>query len=160
MYLISASHVILSWASSQTLKLDNLVEHPKSCAGDENPTKNWKTEHGFVWWDFHLGSWRNMFYSILRCHSWDLGENVFLQSMMTKCVSWSSMKEKVWSLIKRMVYVWETSENFKFSYLENFSSLHKLRWNEKSWKLELNPLFSRKSQVKLSLLGSPHSLQS
>ena len=46
---------------------------------------------------------------------------------------------------------WKTSEKFEFSYLEKFFSLYQLRWNGKSWKLKLNPLFSWKSQVKLSL---------
>jgi hypothetical protein len=43
------------------------------------------------------------------------------------------------------------NDNFEFSYLEKFFSLNKLWWDDKSLKLELNPLFSRKSQVKLSL---------
>jgi hypothetical protein len=58
-----------------------------------------------------------------------------------------------------MLCVWETSEKFKFSYLEKFFSLNKLRWNGKYSKLKLNSLFSLKSQVKLSLMGSSHSLQ-
>ena len=61
---------------------------------------------------------------------------------------------------ERMPCVWEMCGKFTFPYLEKFSSLHKLRWNEKSWKLKLNPLFSWKPQVKLSLLGSSHSLHS
>ena len=48
---------------------------------------------------------------------------------------------------ERMPCVSKLCEKFKFSYLEKFFSLHKLRGDEKSWKLEQNPLFSRKSQV-------------
>ena len=77
-----------------------------------------------------------------------------------KCDSWNLMKENVLNLMERMLCVEKTSEKFDFSYLENFFSLDQLRWNGKSWKLKLNPLFSWKSQVKISLLGSSHSLQS
>ena len=160
LFLISASHLIHSWASPQTLKLDKLDEQPKSCAGDEKLTKKWKIEHGFIWWDSHSGSSRNMSHTIMRSISWYSGENKFLQSMVKKCVSWNSMKEFFLKLMEKMLYVWETSEMFKFSYLGKFFSLNKLQWNGKYWKHELNPLFSWKSQVKLSLLGSSHSLQS
>ena len=60
---------------------------------------------------------------------------------------------------ERMPCVWKMCEKFKFSYLENFFSLHKLRWDEKCWKLKQNPFFSWKSQVN-SLLGSPLFLHS
>ena len=48
---------------------------------------------------------------------------------------------------ERMPCVWKMCEMFKFSYLENFFSLHKLWWDEKYWKHRHNPLFSWKSQV-------------
>ena len=54
----------------------------------------------------------------------------------------------------------KVDEKFEFSYLENFSHLKNLDGMENLEKLKLNPLFSRKFQVKLSLLGSSHSLQS
>ena len=39
-FLISTPHMIQSWASAWTHKLDKLAEQPKSCAGGENSTKN------------------------------------------------------------------------------------------------------------------------
>ena len=48
---------------------------------------------------------------------------------------------------ERIPCVWKLCDNFKYSYLENFFLTHKLQWAEKYWKLEQNPLFSRKSQV-------------
>ena len=124
---------------------------------DQNLRKN---ELEFIWKDFDSRSWRSKSHSILRCISWDLGENRLLQSMVKKCVSWNSMKEFFFEVMERMFYIWETSEKFKFSYLEKFFLTQQLRWNGKYWKLELNPLLSWKSQVKLSLLSSSHSLQS
>ena len=41
--------------------------------------------------------------------------------MMKKFVSWGSMKEKVWSLVKKCFVFLELCEKFKFSYLEKFS---------------------------------------
>ena len=49
----------------------------------------------------------------------------------------------------KVLWVEETSE--KFDFLEKKFSLDQLGWNGKSWKLKLNPLFSRQSQV------NPHS---
>ena len=69
-------------------------------------------------------------------------------------------ERKSFEVMERMLCVWETSEKFEFSYLEKFFINQQLSWNGKYWKFELNPLFSWKTQVKLSLLGSSHSLQS
>ena len=60
----------------------------------------------------------------------------------------------------KVLCVEKTSEKFEFSYLENFSHSKNLDGTTNLEKLKLNPLFSQKSQVKLSLLGSSHSLQS
>ena len=56
-------------------------------------------------------------------------------------------ERKSFEVMEIRLCVWETSEKFEFSYLEKFFSLDKLWGNGKSWKLKLNPLFSRKSQV-------------
>ena len=57
---------------------------------------------------------------------------MFLESVVKKCVSWNSMKEKVLKLVERMLCVEKTSEKFEFSYLEKFFSLDQLGWNRKS----------------------------
>ena len=115
--------------------------------GGEISTKNWKNEHGFIRWYFHVGSWTNMFQSILRSISWDSYENVFLQSRVKEWVSWSSMKEKVLKFVEKMLWVEKTSEKFEFSYLENFSHYTNSDGMLNLEKLKLNPLFSQKSQV-------------
>ena len=88
--------------------------------GGENSTKNWKTEHDFIWWNFHSGSWRNMSHFIMRCLSWDFGENKFLQSVVKKCLM-EFDERKSFEVMEIMLCVWETSEKFEFSYLEIFS---------------------------------------
>ena len=85
-----------------------------------------------------------------------------------KCVfviqgEWVSVMEfdegEVLKFCGKMLWVEKTSEKFEFSYLEKFSHSKKLDGMENLEKLMLNPIFSQKSQVKLSLLGSSHSLQ-
>ena len=160
----SSWFLLLMWFwVEQVLKLTNLtnwLNNPKSCAGGENSTKNWKSKHSFIWWDFHSGSWRNMSHSILRFLSWDLGEKCDFAIRSEKVCLMESDERKRLKLMEIMLCVWETRKKFKFSYLEKFFLTQQLRWNGKSWKLELNPLFSCKSQVKLSLLASSLSLQS
>ena len=110
-----------------------------------------KNEHAFIWWDFHAGSRRNVFQSILRSISWDLDEHVCLQSRVNELVSWSLMKEKFWSFVEKWFELRKQvkmDEKFKFSYLEKFSHSKNLDGMENIEKLKLNPLFSRKSQVK------------
>ena len=112
---------------------------------------------------FHVGSWRNMFQSNVRFISWDSDKNVWMQSGVDELVAWSSMKEKFWSLVKKCFVLRKqvkVDEKFKFWYLEKFSHSKNLDGMENLEKLKLNPLFYRKSHVKLSLLCSSHSLQS
>ena len=87
----------------------------KSCVGGEILTRNWKNEHGFICWDFYLGSWDNKFQSILRCLSWYLDENMVLQSKVNDWVSWSSMKEIFFEVWWKVIWVKKTSEKFVFS---------------------------------------------
>ena len=70
---------------------------------------------------------------------------------------WWKKKFEVWW--KNAFVFWNGVRGLSFL-LRKVFTLHKLRWDEKSWKLKQNPLFSQKSQVKLSPLGSSHSLQS
>ena len=91
-----------------------------------------------------------MFQLNVRSVSWDSSENVCLQPGVDEFVSWSSMKEKFWSFVKKLFELRKlvkVDEKFEFSYLEknfhskNFDGMEKLE------KLKLNPLFSRKTQV-------------
>ena len=66
-----------------------------------------------------------------------------------KSVSHGIRWRKRFEVMERMFCVWETSEKFEFSHLEKFFLTQQLRWDGKSLKLEPNPLFSWKSQVKL-----------
>ena len=148
--MFTAFHVNQSWANSKTHKLDKQAEQPISCAEGENSTKNWKFEHDSIRWDFHVGSWRNMFQSNVRCISWDLDENVWLQSRMDELVSWSSMKEKFWSFVKKCFELRKqvkVDEKFEFSYLEKFSHLKNLDGIEKNWKIKVKSSFLSKTQV-------------
>ena len=88
-----------------------MAEQPISCVEGENSTKNGKFEHDSIRWYFYVGSWRNMFQSIVRCISWVSDENVWLQSRVDELVWWSSMKEKFWSFVKKMFWVEKTSES-------------------------------------------------
>ena len=99
--LFFSFHVNRSWANSKTQKLDKQDEQPISWAEGEISTKNWKNEHGFIWWDFHAGSWRNMFQSILRYLSWYSDENVFFE-IHGEWVSLMEFDERnvLWSFVK------------------------------------------------------------
>ena len=140
-----------------------------------NLTKGWTTKIMRGQWKFDkkLKNWTWLHMMIFSCRimkkhgSFDsemsfmrFGWRCVFSIHGEKCVSWNSMKEKVLKLMKIILCVEKNNEKFEYSYLETFFSLDQLRWNGKSWKLKLNPLFSRKSQVKLSLLGSSHSLLS
>ena len=130
-----------------------MAEQPKSGMGDENSTKHWKIEHDFIWQDFHFGSWINKFHSILRCILWYLGENKFLQSAM-KSVSWGSMKENVWSLMKECLVFENCVRSLSFLTLKSFhTSQTSMRWKF----LETQTKSSQLSKIssKLSLLVSP-----
>ena len=83
----------------------------KIMCGRWNFDQKLKNEHGFIWWYFHVGSWRNIFHLIMRCLSWDLDEKV------SHDILW---KKKFWSWWK-MLWIVKTSEKFDFSYLEKFS---------------------------------------
>ena len=48
-------------------------------------------------WYFHVGSWRNMFHSILICLAWDSGEIVFLQSVVKSVSHGIRWKKKFWT---------------------------------------------------------------
>ena len=104
-----------------------------------------------------------MFQSILRSISWDSDENVFLQSRVNELVSWSSMKEKFWSFVKKCFELRkqvEVDDKFKFSYLENFSHSKNFDGMTNLEKTHAKSSFLSKNSSKLSLLGSSHSLQS
>ena len=70
---------------------------------------------------------------------------MFFQSGMNELVSWSSMKEKLRSFVKKLFELRKqvkVDEKFKFAYLEKFSHLKNLDGMENLEKLKLNPLFS------------------
>lgn len=116
-------HANRSWQNAKIHKLDKQDEQPISCAEGEILTENWKFEHDSIRWYFHVGSWRNMFQSNVRFISWDSDENVWMQSRMNELVSWSSMKEKFWSLVKKWFEFRKqvkVNEKFEFSYLKSF----------------------------------------
>ena len=69
-------------------------------------------------------------------------------------------EKKVLNLVEKFFVLRKHVRSLSFHTYKMFFSLEKLRRNGKSWKLKLNPLFSGKSQVKHSLLGSYHPLQS
>ena len=111
LYLFFASHENQSWANAKTHELDKQGKQPISCVGGEISTKNWKFEHDLIRWDSHVGSRRNMFQLNVRCISWDLDENVCLQSGVDELVSWSLMKEKFLKFCENMLWVEKTSES-------------------------------------------------
>ena len=83
----------------------------------------------------------------MRCISWYLDENVWMQSRVDELVSWSSMKEKFWSLDKKWFEFRKqvkVDDKFEFSYLENFYHSKNLDGMEKLEESKLNPLSSQK----------------
>ena len=70
---------------------------------------------------------------------------MFLQSRLNELVSWSLMKEKFRSFVKKCFELRKqvkVDEKFEFSYLENFSHLKNLDGMENLEKIKLNPPFS------------------
>ena len=128
--------------------------------GGENSTKNWKNEQGFIWWDFHVGSWRKMFLFILRCHSWDLGEIVLLQSVVKNVCLMEFDEKKSFEVDGNNDLGWENKwEVWVFILRKVFLTLPTLM----EWKIlrtQVKSSLLSKISSKLSLPGSSHSLQS
>ena len=139
LYFFTTAHANRSWENAKTHKIDKQAKQPISCVEGEILTKNWNFEHESTRWDFHVGSWRNVFWSKMRLISWFSDENVWMQSKVGELVSWNSMKEKFWSLEKKWFELRKQAkvdDKFEFSYLENFF-LTQQTWME--WKNSKNP---------------------
>ena len=137
--MFTSFHAKLSWADVKTHKFDMRAKQPISCAEGEVSTKNWNFEHESTSWDFHVGSWRNMFWSKMRCFSWYMDENVWMQSRVGELVSWEFDEWKSFEVEKRMIWVEKKSENERKVWvftLRKIFSLEKLGWNGKNLKIQ------------------------
>ena len=150
LYFITYFHENMSWEDAKTHKLVMRDKQPISCAKGEILTKNWNLEHESTSWDFHLGSWRNMFQLNMRCFSWVSYEHVWMKSIVDEFLSWEIDEWKVFEVEKRMLWVDKTSENgwevWVFILIKVFL-LEKLGWNGKTWKFKAKSSFLTKTQV-------------
>ena len=146
--MFTTFHASLSWSDAKTDKLVKQAKQQISCAELKFRPKNSNFKHEFTSWNFHLGSWRNIFWSKMRSLSWVLDENV---RRNPESVSWShgsSMNGKVFEVWEKYALSWEREVKWvKIFFLElgKFFSLEKFGWNEKLANFMLDPLSSQKN---------------
>ena len=156
--------LILMWFwIEEVLKLTNLskwVEQPNSCMGDENSTKNWKkinlTSYEMILILDHEETSPVRFWDVFH----EIRSNISFHNPWWKSwsheVRWKKKLEVWW---KNSFVFWNGVRSLSFLLWKVFT-LHKLRWDENFWKLEQNPLNSKKTLINLSLLVFPLALQS
>ena len=123
LYMIIIFHENMRWVDVKSYKLVMHDKQPIPCAKLKFwPKKsNWK--HEYKSWNFHVGSWRNIFRSKMTSLSWVLDENAnAIKSWLVGLMDYS-LNEK-FSSLKKYALSWEI----------------KVNWVE-TWVLELRRVF-------------------